>query len=127
MLNSRIKGQIGEREACTLLGTIIGQEGLTRNLEQVRSGGADIIDIPGLCIEVKRQETVTVPAWWRQVVRAADNRGATPVLMYRQNRKPWQFCIPAYFLLPKMSGYITLDQQQFSIWLREWYNTENRG
>jgi hypothetical protein len=119
-INIRTKGQNGEREAGTILGRMLGVGSLARNLEQVRSGGADLLDISGLCIEVKRHETLAVNTWWRQVSIAADKRGDIPVLMYRQNRKPWHFCIPAYLLLPNMRGYLTLDEGQFETWLRVW-------
>jgi hypothetical protein len=120
MLNGRVKGQIGEREACRLLGDVIGELELTRNLEQVRSGGADILGISGLCIEVKRQETLSINSWWQQVCRAADNRGDVPVLMFRQNRKPWRFLLPAYLLTVGAPGYIELQEPAFRCWLRAW-------
>jgi len=120
MLNSRIKGQVGEREACRLLGDIIGTLNLERNLEQVRSGGADILGVVGLCIEVKRQETLSLNSWWRQACEAADNRGETPIVMFRQNRKPWRFLLPAYLLTVGAPGFIELQEPAFRCWLREW-------
>ncbi len=134
MTNSKQKGAGGEREACITLGKMLcdrmgvlptGSRApytdiLTRNLEQTRDGGADIMGIDGLCIEVKRCETVTVPMWWRQVVRAADNTGRTPVLMYRQNRKPWTFCLPSALLVIGATGYLTLGEPDFRVWLRHW-------
>jgi hypothetical protein len=115
-LNSRNKGQRGEREAASLLGTWIEKD-LRRNLSQTRDGDADLLDIPGLTIEVKRQETLNVNTWWRQVCRAADNRGDIPVLMYRQNRKEWQICLPAYLLVIGAKGRLTLGEPDFRVWL----------
>jgi len=134
MTNAKQKGANGEREACITLGKMLtGIEGasptgtrvpysdlLERNLEQTRSGGADIMGIAGLCIEVKRCETVTIPMWWRQVNRAAENTGTLPVLMYRQNRKPWTFCLPSYLLVVGAKGYLTLGEPDFRVWLRHW-------
>lgn len=123
-MNPKTKGATGEREACITLGKMLSTEGvqcqLERNLEQTRSGGADIMGIDGLCIEVKRCETVTVPMWWRQVCRAADNCGRLPVLMYRTNRKPWTFCLPSYLLVLSATGYLTLGEEDFKVWLKHW-------
>lgn len=120
MLNSRVKGQNGERELCTLLGSIINRDDLVRNLEQVREGGGDILGIPGLCIECKRQETITMDTWWRQVCVAADRVGCIPVLAWRQNRKPWQFALPGYLLVPGAPGRIEMSQATFATWLKHW-------
>jgi hypothetical protein len=115
-LNARNKGQRGEREAASLLGNWINRE-FGRNLSQTRDGDADILAIPGLTIEVKRQETLNVSAWWRQVCRASDNRGDIPVLMWRQNRTKWQFGLPAYLLVVGATGMLTLGESDFRVWL----------
>lgn len=117
MTNIRSKGQRGEREAAAFLGSILNQRGISRNLSQTREGGADIIAVPGLCIEVKRQETLNVNTWWRQVCVAADDCGDIPVLMYRQNKRRWHFCLPAYLLVLGTEGYITLGEDVFVQWL----------
>ena len=57
-INSRAKGASGEREVCTILSKLTGGMVVTRSLESVRSGGADITCIPGLSIEVKRKKYV---------------------------------------------------------------------
>lgn len=128
MLNSRNKGQVGERELCAILGEIVFNSGmpelsvdrLSRNLDQVREGGGDILGIPGLCIEVKRQETLTVNTWWRQVCIAADKQSLIPVLAWRQNNKPWRFAIPGYLLVPGAPGRIEMEQSTFTVWLKHW-------
>lgn len=122
MANARTKGRNGEREARFWLAKAIGVDvdEIQRNLQQTREGGADILGIDGLEIEVKRQETLVVETWWRQVQRAADRTGKLPVLMYRQNRGKWNFCLPAYLLLPGMKGKITLGESEMQVWLRHW-------
>lgn len=112
MVNIRTKGHTAERFIADLLGGV-------RNLSQTRDGGADV-NISGLSVEVKRQETLAVETWWKQVCRAADQNGTIPVLAYKQSRKPWVFCIPAYMLLPSMKGYISLNQEQFMVWFAHW-------
>lgn len=85
----RRKGAAAEREVLKLLGAELGQE-LTRNLEQTREGGADCLAVWGWAIEIKRQESLSRPAWWRQAVRQAQQVGAEPMLLYRRNREPWR-------------------------------------
>jgi hypothetical protein len=86
---SRRKGQAGEREALKLLGLELG-EMLTRNLQQTREGGADCLCVKGWAIEVKRQESLSRPAWWRQACEQAAKENAEPMLLYRRNHGKWQ-------------------------------------
>lgn len=98
---SRNKGQRGEREFASLIQewsapviTAVGTEfalEMKRNLQQTREGGHDLVGIPWLAVEVKRQENLALPAWWRQTVEQAERVGAIPFLAYRQNRTPWRF------------------------------------
>lgn len=84
----RRKGAQGEREVLKLLGLELG-EIFTRNLEQTRSGGADCLCVKGWAIEIKRQESLSRPAWWRQACKQAEREGAEPMLLYRRSREPW--------------------------------------
>ena len=114
---ARNKGQRGERELCDLLARELAlPDGVRRNLEQVRSGGADIMEIAGYAFEVKRVEVLAVNTWWQQALRQAGAR--TPVLAYRQNRKQWHFCIPASTLGIDDPGYLTVDKNIFFKWLQ---------
>ena len=85
----RRKGAAGEREVLKLLGLELG-EIFTRNLEQTRNGGADCLAVKGWAIEIKRQESLSRPAWWRQACEQAKRVGAEPMLLYRRSREPWQ-------------------------------------
>jgi len=96
MASAKQKGSAGEREAAKLLQEWSGLYNLTfqRNLEQTRAGGSDLYCVEhdlGLEIEVKRQEAENVRLWWAQVKRVAEKTGRQPLLMYRQNRRPWKF------------------------------------
>lgn len=93
----RRKGQAGERELFALLSDELGFT-VQRNVDQARQGGADGLDIPGWAIEVKRQETVTVTAWWAQAERQAEGR--RPVLFYRVSRKPWRAILDLHDVAP---------------------------
>lgn len=86
--SQRRKGAAAEREVLRLLGEELG-EALSRNLSQTREGGADCIAVRGWAIEVKRQERLSRPAWWRQAVEQAERVGARPMLLYRRSREAW--------------------------------------
>jgi hypothetical protein len=87
--SQRRKGAAAEREVLRLLGEQLGQL-LTRNLQQSREGGADCICVKGWAIEVKRQEALSRPKWWRQAVEQADRLGVQPMLVYRRSKEPWR-------------------------------------
>ena len=89
--SQRNKGAAAEREVLKLLGDELGQQ-LQRNLQQTRSGGGDCLDVWGYVIEVKRQEALSRPAWWRQACKQAEGIGE-PMLLYRRNREPWHALI----------------------------------
>lgn len=89
---SRAKGARAELEVLRLLGEELG-EALTRNLDQTREGGADCIAVKGFAIEVKRQERLSRPTWWRQACEQAQRLGVEPMLLYRRSREPWRALI----------------------------------
>ena len=84
----RRKGAAAEREVLKLLGAELGQS-LSRNLQQTREGGADCLCVWGWAIEIKRQESLSRPAWWRQACEQAQRAGAEPLLLYRRSREAW--------------------------------------
>mgnify|MGYP000553528727 CR=1 FL=1 len=93
----RRKGASAERELANLLADRLG-ESVVRNLEQTRSGGHDLIGVDPFAIEVKRCETLSIPAWWRQACAQCD-AGQVPVLAYRQSRRPWAIVLPLRYLV----------------------------
>jgi len=99
---AKAKGATAERELAAILTEWATTAGipidLMRNLEQTRSGGHDLVGTEpyGIAIEVKRVEALAMPAWWRQAVRQAATIGCSPVLAWRQNRKPWRFRVMAF-------------------------------
>ena len=93
----RRKGQTGERELFALLSSELGFV-VQRTLNQSRQGGADGMDIPGWAVEVKRQETLSIPVWWAQTERQAVGR--KPILFYRVSRKPWRAVLDLCDVMP---------------------------
>lgn len=92
------KGKAAEREVIGLIQPILDELGhiydvtpfkLTRNLNQARDGGSDILGLPWFSIEVKRHEHPQIAKWWKQTVEAATN-GEIPVLIYRKSHCMWK-------------------------------------
>lgn len=137
--NPRTKGQTGEREIADMLNFIIYQvmkemefpeeeclkamSSVQRNQNQSAVGGNDLTNCFGMSIEVKRQEQLAVPAWWRQCCAAAERNNEMPVLMYRQNRKAWHVVTYGWINLPNnmhMQSVVTFDIDTFKAWFRQW-------
>jgi len=116
-LNVRAKGANGELEAAKWLHKWLNLSSVpARNLEQVRSGGHDLL-VPPFVIEVKRCEALAKKSWWAQVI-AATMPPLCPVVMFRQNRQPWRFLLPAA-LLEVDSGYLEVEAEIFLPWAAE--------
>lgn len=119
-INSRNKGANGEREAAKWLQQSFNLENLPeRNLEQVRKGGHDLIGFEPFFIEVKRQETLNLNTWWIQAKSAARNSPVPviPVVMFRQNRRSWEFLVSANFLDSNLKrGYLRINSKVFVAW-----------
>lgn len=131
------KGKEGEREVCRLLNGVIQdiagnfdletQEQLAgvvqRNQNQSAVGGGDI-NLFGLSIEVKRQETLSVEQWWRQATASAARNQDKPVLIYRQNRKAWHVVMDGYLPLTNMTrmhgARVEVSLDTFLAWFRSW-------
>jgi len=125
MVNPRTKGANAEREAAAWLQQKLNLEHTPqRNLEQVRfkgtgriQQGQDLVGIAPFCIEIKRQEKLSLKAWWLQCVFAAKRMpGTIPVVMYRQNNKQWQFLISAKYC-GIQSGYVHLETKMGINWM----------
>lgn len=133
------KGKTGEREvadamnycvylAMTELGypkedCVRGMATIQRNQIQTAIGGSDLTGCFGLSIEIKRQETLTVETWWRQCIMSAERDNAIPVLIYRQNKKPWK--VRTYVSAPLPDGHqmriiAEMDWNTFRTWFQGW-------
>lgn len=138
-INIRQKGQTGEREIADMLNFIIykqmqelgfpedeclkGMTTVQRNQNQSAVGGNDLTNCLGLSIEVKRQEQLSVGTWWKQCVAAADRNNELPVLLYRQNRKPWRARTYAWLSLADgkhIRAEVEFDAETFKTWFAHW-------
>lgn len=99
-INSRSKGQRGEREVRDFLQKVVDEVAfekkmlyspeVKRNLMQSMEGGHDLVGIPGIAVEVKFCENPQVDKWWEQTLKQASRANSIPVLIYRKTRNPWQ-------------------------------------
>ena len=102
-INSRTKGKTAERELIGELKKLLPEEltnELSRNLDQTRSGGHDILGLDGWAIEVKRYAQVLpgdIERFWTQAVDQAKRCKQEPVLCYRADRRQWRvvMCLDA--------------------------------
>lgn len=113
MVNACHKGKRGEVEFCKWCDDNLGTEFTERNYNQSQ-GGADVI-IKDFIFEVKRRESLALSDWWYQVIVAKKihrEQDLIPVVCFRQNRKPWEFLIPAAFI-GNDKGYLRLTEKTF--------------
>ncbi|MCP4651505.1 MAG: hypothetical protein GY853_15685 [PVC group bacterium] len=125
-INARSKGSRGEREFAQWIKDLLALNYLPkRNLEQVRSGGADILGVGDFVFEVKRVEKLHLKKWWRQVKASVTSVNDIPVVVYRQNRKDWRILISAEFV-GLQYGFVCLENLESERWLKMKYQ-EYRG
>lgn len=127
------KGKQGEREAIKFLQPTINKVyesfgmdtvELFRNQNQSALGGYDIDGLPWIALEIKRQETLNMNAWWAQVNKAA-REGQVPVVMFRQNRKQWRFLMPSW-LHTGGSGHMMARAEVTKEAFLEWFEQRLR-
>lgn len=102
----RNKGAGGERELARLLTDRLGCL-VTRNLQQARAGGHDLL-LPGWSLEVKRAARPRLADWWLQTVTQAETARLKPALAYRLDRRPWRVVVALADLLPTAGGQSAL-------------------
>lgn len=113
MANSaQSKGKKGEKQAQKWLLENLPITSLDpSNVANLRCIGDDL-ELLHFSIEVKRRETLDIQGWWYQCVVNADKKQKEPILMFRQNRKQWRWCVSARNMgLSK--GYIELGEVAF--------------
>lgn len=90
---SRNKGSRGEREFLDQLRGELGDWVPERRLDAPRDGGEDVV-VRQWCIEIKRQEALSLQTWWEQACEQAQDKGLIPALAYRRNHQPWRIIVP---------------------------------
>ena len=132
MINSKNKGSNGEREFAKWIKYNLNLDfAPRRNLEQVRNGGADFIDIYPFVFEIKRNENLNLLDAWIQVKNEAQKIGGEPVVAFRRNRKKWEFLISANHIGCNI-GFLHIHSEScFLEWARAIIGTDglfvNRG
>lgn len=114
MVHAQKKGKRGEIEFCEWLDkNLYNEKTSNRNYNQADGHSSDVITADFL-FEVKRQENLALDDWWYQVSVANANTpgGLIPVVAFRQNRKKWQFLIPAKLIGIKL-GYMLVKEEIF--------------
>lgn len=86
-INSRNKGKAGELEAARLLREY-GYDARRGQQYSGANGDADVTGLPGIHIEVKRNEHLNIFDAVNQSVKDA-RPGELPIVMHRKNRTPW--------------------------------------
>lgn len=117
---ARDKGQRAERAAVALLQPIVDKvyalaevpeadwPKLIRNLQQTQSGGFDIAGLEWLALEIKHQENLNIPGWWRQTLQQAGTT-RVPVLMYKRNNVAWRVMMFGYLPARDLSVKCPVD------------------
>lgn len=92
--SAKAKGNSAERKVRDQLRRIYPPE-LRQKVQRVPMSGAswmkgDVIDLndTSMAIEVKNQEKLALPEWWRQTKEQAQS-WQTPVLIFTQNHRPF--------------------------------------
>lgn len=118
----RRKGASGERELAGLLREQLGLE-VTRNLEQCRSGGCDLLGLEGWSPEVKRAARSRITEWWAQCCAQAAADGNRPVLFYRLDRQPWRAVLALRDVADcpdaPLNLRLEIDLNTFAAWVRK--------
>jgi hypothetical protein len=134
-MDVRQKGATGEREICDMMNGICwsvykqmeipypGVPIFQRNQNQSAVGGSDITNQFGLAIEVKRQEILSIEAWWKQCTSSAATHNEIPILLYRQNGKRKWNCVMLGFLDYGGGNLVTrveISHEAFMEWARKY-------
>lgn len=142
-IDVRQKGAEGERQVIKMLTPIIIQvmtemefpseeieratKMVQRNQNQSAVGGNDLSNTFGMSIEVKRQEQLAINTWWTQCETAALRNNELPVLIFKQNNKPWRFITYGFLHAPAENGgwtsvraRVEFNEDTFKSWFRAW-------
>lgn len=85
-INSRSKGARFERQLASLFREY-GYKDARRSVQYCGNSGeaADIVNLPGLHIEAKHQETMRLYEWMSQAKRDSEGTGKLPAVFHKKN------------------------------------------
>ncbi len=106
---SRTKGKVAER-AVAELARANGFPNAKRTGDAQQVAG-DIAGMPGLYVEVRRRETLNLPAWIREV-EAEHPRGTLPLIAFRRSAEPWYGAVPLGSLFQVLASTTTEEDDR---------------
>jgi len=113
VMNSKQKGKRGELEAAKILKDLgIGNPRRAQQYAGV-AGSSDIVGVPGLAIEVKRQERASyshLVEWIKQASSAASG-DQKPIVLHRKSRSDWLVTLKVKDL-PAVAAAVVLSMEQ---------------
>lgn len=127
-INIRQKGATGERQVADALNLIanrvLSKHGrplplkplVQRNQNQSAVGGSDLTNPFGLCIEVKRQENLSINTWWKQCLQAKLEFGGLPILIFKQNREKWRVIMMLHCPIVDAPYRAEMNWEDFQDW-----------
>lgn len=123
--HSRVKGANGEREFRDVIrefGFTAERDGQTRVARWAGEPNLDVRhDIPGVHVEVKRQEAYLVDKWLSQSEADAAREGCESWVCFRKSKAPWRVIVNARWLLGIMRDLLELRAERD--WLLERIDT----
>lgn len=93
VMNSKQKGNRGEREAASYLTELFGLKCRRGQQYSGSPDSPDVVGIPGLHLEIKRTERINIYEAIKQAARDANDN--VPLVMHRKNREEWLFVLKA--------------------------------
>ena len=98
MVNGKRKGKAGELEAVRLCKSEGYECHRTAQFcGNSEEGAADIVGLPGIHVEVKRVERLTIDEALEQSSRDAEKTDkAVPIVLHRRNNTPWKVTMDAH-------------------------------
>lgn len=139
MVNSRSKGQRGEREVAAMLNGIAAAVAarlscpapvMSRNLVQTQNGGHDLVGIDWIAVEVKfYKETQQLDQWWAQAVRQGERVNAEPVLIWKNNGRKWRVRMYGRLTIEpgrRLKTPVDISYEAFALWFEKRLEVELR-
>lgn len=119
-MNSKRKGKEGELELARLLRSY-GFLDCRRSQQYCGiSGDADVIGLPGIHIECKRNETLNIKEAMEQSERDTLFGFEIPVVMHRKNRKPWYVTMRVSDFIELFNGVSFEKEGMVHLLLPDW-------